>query len=68
MVFSSRTLLQHQDLIEEIWGGLIELLTLYESETTPYVSRLRPELIRFALDFDHLARVKEWSVQEEGSE
>lgn len=57
-----------QDLIEEIWGGLIELLTLYESETTPYVSRLRPELIRFALDFDHLARVKEWSVQEEGSE
>jgi ATP-dependent helicase/nuclease subunit B len=57
-----------QNLIEEIWAGLIELLTQYEDETTPYVSRLRPELIHFALDFDHLARVKEWSVQEEGGE
>jgi len=50
------------DLAEEIYGYLVELLTQYEQETTPYLSRPRPMFTGRFGDYDHLARVKEWSA------
>lgn len=50
------------DLAEEIYGYLVDLLTQYEQETTPYLSRPRPMFTGRYGDYDHLARVKEWSA------
>ncbi|HYF22158.1 MAG TPA: double-strand break repair protein AddB, partial [Caulobacteraceae bacterium] len=48
---------------ETAWAGLLHLIERYERVQTPYASRTAP---RFAAapggDYDHLARVREWSV------
>lgn len=41
---------------------LQRLLAAYDDPATPYASRSRPESIRHASDYDHLARVAEWSA------
>jgi ATP-dependent helicase/nuclease subunit B len=52
-------------LAEESWKNLLRLLQQFE--TAPYLSRPRPMFeVRFG-DYDHLARVKEWSASGEGS-
>ncbi len=38
------------------------LLTLFEDEETPYISRPRPQFLSYDGPFDHLARVKEWQT------
>jgi ATP-dependent helicase/nuclease subunit B len=43
-------------------AGLTTLLASYAHDATPYLSRPRPVFIRTAGDYDHLARVKEWSA------
>jgi ATP-dependent helicase/nuclease subunit B len=43
-------------------AGLTKLLASYARDATPYLSRPRPVFIRTAGDYDHLARVKEWSA------
>jgi len=40
----------------------VELLTLFDNEDTPYISRPRPQFLTFDGDYDHLARVKEWQT------
>ncbi|MEX2248151.1 MAG: PD-(D/E)XK nuclease family protein, partial [Parvibaculum sp.] len=50
------------DLAEEIYALLVDLLKQYEDETTPYLSRPRPMFTGRYGDYDHLARVKEWSA------
>ncbi|PKQ07168.1 MAG: double-strand break repair protein AddB [Alphaproteobacteria bacterium HGW-Alphaproteobacteria-11] len=50
------------DLAEEIFARLVDLLKQYESEATPYLSRPRPKFTGRYGDYDHLARVKEWSA------
>lgn len=50
------------DLVERIYENLVELLKQYELETTPYLSRPRPMFEARFGDYDHLARVKEWSA------
>jgi len=54
------------DLAEETWASLIDLLRQYEDENTPYLSNPRPEFLSRFADYDHLARVKEWSSGGEG--
>ncbi|MBX3505424.1 MAG: double-strand break repair protein AddB [Parvibaculum sp.] len=55
------------DLAEGIYEALVDLLRQYESEKTPYLSRPRPMFWGRYGDYDHLARVKEWSsAGEEG--
>ncbi len=42
-------------------GALKNLIALYDDAATPYRSRLRVKSERRAGDYDHLARVREWS-------
>jgi ATP-dependent helicase/nuclease subunit B len=42
-------------------AGLIRFVSAFDSADTPYLSKPRVLLERFAGDYDHLARVKEWS-------
>jgi len=46
--------------------GLEALIAAFDDENTPYLSRLRPMLLSHEGDYDHLARVREWSVDVEG--
>lgn len=55
-------------LVENIWDDLIRLLKQYEEEATPYLSHPRPQFIGRFAEYDHLARVKEWSTSGEGGE
>lgn len=43
-------------------AGLAELARRFEDKTTPYLSRTIPKLVSRYAQYDHLARVKEWSV------
>lgn len=51
-------------LAERSWQNLLRLLRQYE--TAPYLSRPRPMFEARFGDYDHLARVKEWSTSGEG--
>jgi ATP-dependent helicase/nuclease subunit B len=55
-------------LAESIYQALVDLLRQYESEATPYLSRPRPKFWSRFGDYDHLARVKEWSAAGESDE
>lgn len=44
---------------------IAELIHLFDFETTPYLSRPNPKHIPEYSDYEHLARVKEWSLTEE---
>ncbi len=46
--------------------GLEALIAAFDDENTPYLSRLRPMLLSHDGDYDHLARVREWSADVEG--
>ncbi|MFK7941639.1 MAG: double-strand break repair protein AddB [Paracoccaceae bacterium] len=52
----AETLTKHMDEV-------IALLSAYDAGA-PYFSRLRPQFITFAGDYDHLARVAEWSDED----
>ncbi|MGD1933491.1 MAG: double-strand break repair protein AddB [Candidatus Phaeomarinobacter sp.] len=41
---------------------MVALLTQFEEEDTPYISRPRPQFLTYDGDYDHLARVKEWQT------
>lgn len=56
------------ELAEHIFAELIDLLRGYENPTQPYLSRLRPKFMTQIGDYDHLARVREWSSAGEGDE
>ncbi|MDO1557857.1 double-strand break repair protein AddB [Brevundimonas sp. 2R-24] len=48
--------------------GFIKLMSVYLNPETAYVSRLAPEHVRDGGDYDHLARVREWSAGEAEAE
>ena len=50
------------------WQGLQRLISHYDRPSTPYVSRRAPADLGRAGAYDHLARVKEWSVTGGGEE
>ncbi|MFZ2468478.1 MAG: double-strand break repair protein AddB, partial [Parvibaculum sedimenti] len=50
-----------EGLVDETYANLVALLASYEDEATPYLSRPRPMFEATYGDYDHLARVKEWS-------
>lgn len=51
---------------EQALQGLIDLLTQFEDEATPYLSRPRVQFAHAFGDYDHLARVREWSAADGG--
>jgi ATP-dependent helicase/nuclease subunit B len=50
------------DLAEQHFAGLKMLLDAFAREDTPYLSRPFPRFVPRFSDYDHLARVKEWSA------
>ncbi|HEX4304373.1 MAG TPA: double-strand break repair protein AddB [Rhizomicrobium sp.] len=49
-------------LVPETVERLKRYIALFAQETTPYLPRLRPQNVDYAGDYDHLARVREWSL------
>jgi ATP-dependent helicase/nuclease subunit B len=56
------------DTIEEAWNGLRDLIARFDDPSTSYVSRRAPMFTRDNGDYDHLARVREWSGADSGDE
>ncbi len=52
-----------EDLIEKCEDYLIRLLSKFDCKDTPYLSSPVPNL-GHQQDYEHIARIKEWSVQE----
>src|SRR5690606_1678815 len=53
--------------VDEALEGLKALIARYEKPTQAFVSRDAPQFAqRPVSDYDHLARVREWAVAEEG--
>ena len=50
------------ELADQHFAGLQMLLNAFASEDTPYLSRPFPKFVPRFSDYDHLARVKEWSA------
>jgi ATP-dependent helicase/nuclease subunit B len=55
-------------LIDEAVQGLLRLIAGFDDPRTPYRAQPRPERAPRYSDYVHLARVKEWSVTDEGGE
>ncbi|WP_445680298.1 double-strand break repair protein AddB [Radicibacter daui] len=51
-------------LIEMARDGLLRLIAEFDQEAMPYLSRPRPEHAPRYSDYEHLARVAEWSLTE----
>ncbi|TNE34193.1 MAG: double-strand break repair protein AddB [Alphaproteobacteria bacterium] len=56
------------DMAAEAYDGLQRLIAQFDRQATPYLSRPRPDLPDRFNDYEHLARVKEWSSGEESEE
>lgn len=56
------------DLLIKCEDYLLRLVSAFDFETTPYHSRPVPKFIPKNKDYEHLARIKEWSVQEDGGD
>jgi ATP-dependent helicase/nuclease subunit B len=51
---------------EKAFAGLQDLITRYEDPGYPYRSRTAPQFVKtYASDYDHLARVYEWSTSDD---
>jgi ATP-dependent helicase/nuclease subunit B len=51
-----------QTLVAETYARLVRLITDFDRESTPYVPCVAPFRADLAGDYDHLARVREWSA------
>ena len=65
VVFKDETFM---DVAEEHFDGLIDLLNQFRDPQTPYPPRPFPKFAKSYNAYDHLARVKEWSLGGEGEE
>ncbi|WP_373236241.1 double-strand break repair protein AddB [Cohaesibacter celericrescens] len=54
-----------EDIVDLIGQRLLALITAYDDPAKGYPSRARPMFERFENPYDHLARVKEWSLHGE---
>ncbi len=56
-----RTLDIDPDDVDATWDRLRALIALYQDPATGFTARLRPALLAYASDYDHLSRCGEWS-------
>lgn len=52
------------DLINKTEDYILRLISAFDFETTPYLSRPTPKYVSKNKDYEHLARIREWSVQD----
>lgn len=60
--------LDGEQATQDAYEGLVKLVDKFGNETTPYLSRPRAKFESRFGDFDHLARVKEWSGGSDGGD
>jgi len=64
-----KKVLQSDAAVDEAVAGLTRLIAHYADPTHGYTSRTAPQFVKlYASDYDHLARVFEWSTSGEGGE
>ncbi|HEX4080390.1 MAG TPA: double-strand break repair protein AddB [Rhizomicrobium sp.] len=51
-----------RELVAQTYAKLLQLITDFDREETGYVSRVAPFRVNTPGDYDHLARVREWSL------
>ena len=51
-----------EDVLQKTEDHIREVINLFDFETTGYLSRPNPKEVPDYSDYEHLARVKEWSV------
>jgi ATP-dependent helicase/nuclease subunit B len=54
-----------QTIIDDQWARLVPYIANFYKEEQGYESRRRPKFTTYPSEFDHLARVKEWSIAAE---
>jgi ATP-dependent helicase/nuclease subunit B len=54
-----------QEILEHNEQCIKELISIFDFETTPYISRPKAAIAPKYSDYEHLSRIKEWSVIEE---
>ncbi|HET6521854.1 MAG TPA: double-strand break repair protein AddB, partial [Geminicoccaceae bacterium] len=54
-----------EELAERALAGLRRLVDHFDDPNTPYYARPRPRYLPGHGDYDHLARVKEWAVEDD---
>jgi ATP-dependent helicase/nuclease subunit B len=58
---------ESEDGAEQALDGFRRLIARYEDPSEPYRSRTAPQFVKmYASDYDHLARVYEWSTSDDG--
>lgn len=57
---------QNENIINTCEDYLLKIASIFDHETTPYHVRPTPKFIPKNTDYEHLSRLKEWSVQEDG--
>lgn len=55
-------------ILDDNLANLQKYINFYEFESTPYVCQPNPKNIPEYSDYEHLARIKEWSLQESGDD
>ena len=64
-----KKILESQAAVDEAVAGLARLVAHYADPAHGYTSRTAPQFVRmYVSDYDHLARVFEWSTSGEGGE
>jgi ATP-dependent helicase/nuclease subunit B len=56
--------IKEDDVLAKCEDYLLKLISAFDFETTPYHSHPSPKYVSKNKDYEHLARVKEWSVQD----
>lgn len=56
---------KENDVMQKSEDYILKLISTFNFESTPYYSRPIPKYIPEKRDYEHLARVKEWSVQDD---
>lgn len=51
------------DVLEQNFKNIQELIALFDFDTTAYIAKPNPKYVTANKDYEHLARVKEWSVE-----
>ena len=51
-----------ESLVQSTYDGLYNLINYFDNQITPYTSIPNPENVPRFNDYEHLARVKEWST------
>ena len=58
---------ESEEATDKALAGVVELLTLYEDPQRGYPSKVAPQFVKeYPGDYDHLARVFEWSTGGDG--